>query len=97
MYCHPNGTSIHGHEIFINDIQDQIFGRGTNATYQEPQFAAFLDPKIKNGGDAAANVAVDNSDHSVVGVKFDFEQSLVTIAIVFAILGVIYFICSGSE
>ena len=97
MYCHPNGTSIHGHEIFLKEVQDQIFGKERNDTHQEPHFAAFLDPKIKNGGDAAANVAVDNSDHSVVGMKFDFEQSLATIAIVFAILGVIYFIRSGSE
>ena len=97
VYCHQNGTSIHGHEIFIDEIWDQIFGKGANATYQEPHFAALLDPKIKNGGDAAANVAVDNSDHSVVGVSFDFEQSLATIGIVFAILGIIYFIRSGSE
>ena len=42
-------------------------------------------------------MAVDNSDNSVVGVSFDFEQSLAIIGIVFAILGIIYFIRSGSQ
>ena len=97
VYCHKNGTSIHGHEIFIDEIQNQIFGRRANATHEKPRFAALLDPTIKNGGDAAANVAVDNSDNSIVGVSFDIQQSLVTIGIVFLILGIIYVIRSGSE
>ena len=86
VYCNPNGTSRHGHKVFLPEVQDQLFGKMENNT---PHFAAFLDPKIKIGGEASSNVAIDHSDHSVVGMKFEFEQSLATIAIVFAILGII--------
>ena len=95
VYCHPNDTSRHGHEIFLPEYQDQLFG--TNLKNDTPHAAALLDPKTHIGGEASSNVAVDISDHSVVGMEFDFEQSLATIAIVLAILGILYLIRSGSQ